>query len=104
MDRYVHIYFGPDEMKDQREFLNAMNGIGIITIPKEDIDIHMKDFEREHTGVENHLVLHGDEEYERFLLIMKTFFPEKKYYRITEKPDDASFAKWLAEKKERIMI
>lgn len=101
MPKYAAVYFGPDESKDQREFLSAMNGVQIITLSKEEIDNDIKEFERIKVGVMNRLVLHDEKEVTLFECCMKAFFSNKEY-KITDDPDDEEFAKWLREKEQRI--
>lgn len=98
-NKYAEVYFGPDELSDYRHFLQAMNGIRIITISEQDIDNDISFLLATKSGAENRLVLHGDKEVTSFELIMKTFFQGKKY-EITDDPNDRTFDEWLKKKKE----
>ena len=100
-DKYVAVYFGPNEGGGQRMFYNAMSGIGVIQVSKEDIDGFMKDFEREKVGVINRIVIHEESMLATFRYMMDTFFRGKEY-KVTDDPDDKDFADWLQEKSEEI--
>jgi hypothetical protein len=101
MEKYAAIEFGPEEAEEQRKFLNAMNGCGIIQLTNEELDEDTKEFERDKMGRMNHIVLHGDEKVKHFENIMHTFF-ENREYKITDDPDNEAFRRWLAEKANRI--
>lgn len=99
MDKFAAVYFGRDEREGQRDFLLAMNGAEIIQVSKEDVDQWYKeDIERGLPGCENHLVLHGEEEMNRFIYVMRTFFPNKEY-KITDDPQSKEFSDWLRKKR-----
>ena len=103
MDKYAQVYFGPTEAKEQRDFLNAMNGLGIIEISKDRIDDEIRLFEEEKTGMTNRLVLHGNEEVKHFEIMMATFFSGREY-KITDDPDDPVFDNWIKEQAGRITL
>lgn len=76
----VKVKFGKDCKEKQRSFLSAMNGAELISISKEWIDIWYTDEKALNPdGYENDIVLHSDEELNRFKLIMDTFFKEDTY-------------------------
>ena len=59
MDYYAHVHFGSEEREMQREFLTAMNGMGIIQVKQEEIEEWYKqDVSHNAPGCDNHLVLH----------------------------------------------
>lgn len=100
MDYFGHVHFGRDEREQQREFLLAMNGAEIIQISREEIENwYAEDVFHNSPGCDNHVVLHGEAQKNRFRYIMDAFFPKKKY-EITEEPGSLEFRNWL-EKKER---
>lgn len=101
MDRYATVVFTRDEREKQREFLLAMNGAEIIQVSKEDVDEWYKeDTSIGDPGCENHIVLHGDEEVNRFKCVMNTFFPAKEYL-ITDEPGSKEFKDWLERKNKK---
>lgn len=101
MDQYATVVFTRDEREKQREFLLAMDGAEIIQISKEDVDRWYKeDSAIGDPGCENHIVLHGDEEVNRFKCVMKTFFPDRNYY-ISEEPGSKEFKEWLFRRENR---
>ena len=76
-----------------------MKDSGIIQVSKEDVDRwYEEDTERDLPGCENHLVLHGEEEINRFIYVMRTFFPNKEY-KITDDPQSKEFSDWLRKKR-----
>ena len=98
MDKFAAVYFGPNEKEGQRDFLLAMNGAEIIQIAKADVDEWYKeDVKLGSPGYLNNLVLHDEEETNRFMYVMNTFFP-KKEYKITEEPGSKEFKEWLEKK------
>ena len=98
MDKFAHVYFGPEEANRQREFLLAMNNVGIIRMSRDEIEEWYERDLKAHTGSDNQLVLHGEEEVKRFELVMQTFFKEKKY-EVTDRPGSKEFKKWLDRKR-----
>ena len=99
MDKFASVYFGPDEREGQRDFLLAMNGAEIIQISRDQVnDWYNEDVQRGLPGCENHLVLHGEEEVNRFGYVMKTFFPNNEY-KITDDPGSKEFKDWLRKKR-----
>ena len=98
-DHFAAVYFGPDESKEQRVFLEAMAGVMIINLSYNEIKEHMVDFERERAGAINRLVLSSEKQIEDFKRMMSVYLPNKEY-KITDDPDDETFAKWLKDKKE----
>ena len=97
-DKYAALYFSKDESAKYREFLRAMNGVKIIMISREQIDLCVEEFERDPVGLTVRLVLHGDEEADLFRHVMRVFFDGLEY-EITDDPDDKAFADWLEEKR-----
>lgn len=102
MDKYAAVYFGIDESGDWRKFLHMMNGIGIISLSKEEIDRNLDEFIEGKVGAMNRLVLHGDDQVRMFENSMLAFLP-KKEYKITDDPDDKAFAEWLERKSNDIV-
>ena len=94
---FAHVFFGRNEKEGQRDFLRALNGAEIIFVSKEEIDEWYNEDVSRDLGNENHIVLHGEEEKNRFRYIMDTFFP-KKEYQITDDPENQSFQNWLKKK------
>jgi len=101
MERYAAVYFGPDESKNQREFLKAMSGVGIIELSYNEIKRCVEDFEKEKSGMTNRVVLHSQEEEEKFRNVMNAFLPTVNY-EITDDPNDEDFRKWLMDKKKMV--
>lgn len=98
MDYYGHVYFEPDEKERQRKFLETMNSAGIIQLSDEELDrIYKDDISTPKLGCDNHFVLHGDEEKNRFRYVMDAFFSDKDY-KITEDPASKEFKEWLEKK------
>ena len=74
------VKFGKNDKITQKSFLEAMNGARLIQVSQEWIDIWYKDDTIYNPNeYENSIVLHNDEELERFKLVMKTFFSEILY-------------------------
>lgn len=98
MNYYAHVHFSKQERDQQRSFLQLMNSIEVIQVSQEEIDDWYKeDVERDLPGYNNHLVLHGDEEKDRFRYSMDAFFPLKEY-QITDEPGSKEFKEWLEKK------
>ena len=97
---YAALYFGPEEAGDFRNFLDAMVGLHIIELSKEEIDENIKEFEKIKVGTTCRLVLHNEQEYLMFKHCMQAFFKEKEF-KITDNPDDETFAKWLEDKEKK---
>ncbi len=100
MDRYASVSFGRDEKEKQRLFLLAMNGAEIIQVSREDIENWYKEDVRLNNGCNNRIVLHNDEEVNRFIYVMRTFF-EGVPYKIESNPNDEMFKEWLEKKKKK---
>ena len=79
MDRYASVSFRADEKEKQRLFLLAMNGAEIIQVSRDDIERWYKEDTEMNSGCNNRIVLHSDEEVNRFKYVMKTFFEGVKY-------------------------
>ena len=99
MDKYATVNFNRNEREQQRDFLLAMNGAEIIQISREDVENWYKEDTMLNTGCDNHIVLHDDEEVNRFKYVMQTFFGNKEY-KITEEPESEEFKRWIERKKE----
>lgn len=100
MDYFAHVNFSATEPNTQRNFLIAMNGAGIIQLTREEIDEWYDEDVRLNRPSENHLVLHGEEEKDRFENIMATLFKEKTY-SVTSTPESKEFADWLKRKAKK---
>ena len=83
----VDISFGKDDAARYRSFLGMMNGLELINLSQEDIDQIYKDYMAEKKQVDSRITIDTWEKKNRFLLAMKTFFPDKEF-RISP-PDDA---------------
>ena len=94
MTKYAHVYFSPEEAELQRRFLLVMNNIRLITISREDIEEHYYQFVREHIGSDNRLVLHNQDEIDKFEYAMKWVLTGKEY-ELTDKPSDPQFADFV---------
>lgn len=99
MDLYASVDFGRDEREKQRLFLLAMNGAEIIQVSRDDIERWYKEDTEMNSGCNNRIVLHNDEEVNRFKYVMKTFF-EGVPYKIESNPNDEMFEAWLEKKKK----
>lgn len=98
MDYYGHVYFGPDEKERQRKFLKTMNSAAIIQLSDEELErIYEEYIPTPKFGYDNHFVLHGEEEKNRFRYVMDAFFSDKEY-EITDEPASEEFKEWLDEK------
>lgn len=101
MDYFGHVHFGPDERQRQMDFLLAMNGAEIIQVSREEIrNWYEEDTKHNAPGCDNHFVLHGEEEKNRFKYVMDAFFSDKEY-EITEEPGSKEFKEWLEKKNAR---
>lgn len=101
MDYFGHVYFGPNEKERQRKFLETMNSAAIIQISDEDLEnIYREDIQMPRYGSDNHFVLHGEEEKNRFGYVMDAFFSDKKY-ELTDEPASEEFREWLEKKNAR---
>ena len=97
-DKYATVVFKHGEREKQREFLLAMNGAELIQVSREDIENWFKeDTSLGDPGCENHIVLHGDEEVNRFAYVMGAFFSNREYL-ITDAPNSEEFKNWLESK------
>ena len=98
MDQFVSVYFGPNEREKQREFLLAMNGVGIIQVTQDEIEHwFQEDVKANAPGCTNNIVLHNADERQRFIHVMDIFFPNKEY-KITDAPGTKEFKEWLERK------
>ena len=97
MTKYAAVVFEREELSEQRKFLHAMNGVGVIQLSKEEIDENMDRFEQENVRIVNRFVLSTKDQARDFKAVMAIFFPEHEY-KITDNPDDEEFAKWIKEK------
>ena len=101
MDYFGHVYFGPNEKERQRKFLETMNSAAIIQLSEEDLDrLYSEDIQMPRYGSDNHFVLHGEEEKNRFGYVMDAFFSDKKY-ELTDEPASEEFKEWLEKKNAR---
>lgn len=101
MDRYAKVSFGRDEKEKQRDFLHAMNGAEIIQVSEEDIDRWYEEDMQMNTGCNNCIVLHNDEEENRFRNVMKTFFKGVPY-KISDDPDNEVFKVCVEKSKKEL--
>ena len=101
MDRYAKVSFGRDEKEKQRDFLLAMNGAEIIQVSEEDIDRWYEEDVKINTGCNNCIVLHSDEEVNRFRNVMKTFFKGVPY-KISDDPDNEVFKECIEKSKKEL--
>ena len=102
MDRYVRVSFGRDEKEKQRDFLLAMNGAEIIQVSEEDIDRWYEEDVKMNTGCNNCIVLHNDEEENRFRNVMRTFFKGVPY-KISDDPDNEVFEVCVEKSKKELL-
>ena len=105
MDKFAKLYFHPGEADLQRQFLLAMNGAEIIQISEEEVDRwYQEELNQEiQAGCENTIVLHNDEEVNRFKYVMRTFFKDRSY-DILDEPvtdQDKNVYQRLNERRER---
>lgn len=100
--KYAHLHFKADEAETYRDFLLATDNVGIITISRNDIEAEYADFVRDKLGRDVRIVLHGDEEENRFRYLMRYFFPGMEYQIDDEPIDDkeAAFVERAERKRE----
>lgn len=92
--KYAMVYFGPNELEEQRKFLLVMNNIRVIKISRDDIEENYQELLREPSGVENRIVLCGQEQIDKFEYALKYFFNNKQY-TLMEKPDTETFSHFV---------
>lgn len=84
MENHAYVRFEKEEAADQKRFLRAMNGVGIIAISEDEIAGQWQRMKDSPVVWENDIVLHNSEEEDLFRHVMDVFFPEKAY-RIEKK-------------------
>lgn len=97
MEKYAAVYFGPGEGENLRKFYHGMNGLEIIQLSQDELNRSVEEFEYMKVGVNNELVLHGEEQVNSFQFFMKAFMPDKEF-EISDQPGSKEFKEWLDNK------
>ena len=102
LEKYARVHFTSEEADDQRDFLLAMNNVGIITISREDIDECYREFIEKGIGSVNCLVLHGEEQIQKFTYLMRYFFPGKEY-DLSDEPFNKAFSDFVEKTEKKVV-